>query len=92
MRVAIIGVGCTEFGELWDKSFRSIFLEAGIEALNDCGVEGKEIGAIFVGNMSGGKFIEQEHIAALIADHAGLAEFGVPAVRVENADASGGSA
>lgn len=92
MRVAVVGVGCTEFGELWDKSFRSIFLEAGIEALNDCGIEGKEIGAIYVGNMSGGKFIDQEHIAALIADHAGLAEFGIPAVRVENADASGGSA
>ncbi|MEM2727352.1 MAG: thiolase domain-containing protein [Archaeoglobaceae archaeon] len=92
MKVAVIGVGCTEFGELWDKSFRSIFLEAGIEALNDCGLEGKEIGAIYVGNMSGGKFIDQEHIAALIADHAGLAEFGIPAVRVENADASGGSA
>ncbi|MDI9611127.1 MAG: thiolase domain-containing protein [Archaeoglobales archaeon] len=92
MKVAVIGVGCTEFGELWDKSFRSIFLEAGIEALNDCGIEGKEIGAIYVGNMSGGKFIDQEHIAALIADHAGLAEFGIPAVRVENADASGGSA
>jgi len=92
MRVAIVGVGCTEFGELWEKSFRSIFLEAGIEALEDCGIEGKEIGAIYVGNMSGGKFIEQEHIAALIADHAGLAEFGIPAIRVENADASGGSA
>ncbi|MEM0215071.1 MAG: thiolase domain-containing protein [Archaeoglobaceae archaeon] len=92
MKVAVVGVGCTEFGELWDKSFRSIFLEAGIEALNDCGIEGKEIGAIYVGNMSGGKFIDQEHIAALIADHAGLAEFGIPAVRVENADASGGSA
>lgn len=92
MRVAVIGVGCTEFGELWEKSFRSIFLEAGIEALMDCGIEGKEIGAIYVGNMSGGKFIDQEHIAALIADHAGLAEFGIPALRVENADASGGSA
>lgn len=92
MKVAIIGVGSSEFGELWEKSFRSIFLTAGIEALEDAGIEGKEVEAIYVGNMSGGKFIDQEHIAALIADHAGLAEFGIPAVRVENADASGGSA
>ncbi|MEM0202799.1 MAG: thiolase domain-containing protein [Archaeoglobaceae archaeon] len=92
MRVAIIGVGSTEFGELWEKSFRSIFLSAGLSALEDAGIGGKEIEAIYVGNMSGGKFIDQEHIAALIADHSGLAEFGIPAVRVENADASGGSA
>ncbi|MEM3698535.1 MAG: thiolase domain-containing protein [Archaeoglobaceae archaeon] len=92
MKVAIIGVGSTEFGELWEKSFRSIFLSAGLSALEDAGIGGKEIEAIYVGNMSGGKFIDQEHIAALIADHSGLAEFGIPAVRVENADASGGSA
>lgn len=91
-RVAIIGVGSTEFGELWEKSFRSIFVSAGLSALEDAGIGGKEIEAIYVGNMSGGKFIDQEHIAALIADHSGLAEFGIPAVRVENADASGGSA
>uniref|UniRef100_A0A7J2TH42 Thiolase domain-containing protein n=1 Tax=Archaeoglobus fulgidus TaxID=2234 RepID=A0A7J2TH42_ARCFL len=92
MRVAIIGVGTTEFGELWEKSFRSLFLSAGLSALEDAGIGGKEIEAIYIGNMSAGKFIDQEHIAALIADHAGLAEFGIPAVRVENADASGGSA
>lgn len=92
MRVAIIGVGTTEFGELWDKSFRSIFFSAGLSAIEDAEIGGKEIEAIYVGNMSGGKFIDQEHIAALIADHSGLAEFGIPAVRVENADASGGSA
>jgi acetyl-CoA C-acetyltransferase len=92
MKVAIIGVGTTEFGELWDKSFRSLFLSAGLSALEDAGISGKEIEAIYIGNMSAGKFVDQEHIAALIADHAGLAEFGIPAIRVENADASGGSA
>jgi len=33
--VAIIGVGCTEFGELWDRSFRDIFVEAGVSAIQD---------------------------------------------------------
>jgi len=91
-RVAVVGVGQSRFGELWDKGFRDIVLEAGKEALEDADLEGKEIEAIFVGNMSGGRYLGQEHIAALIADYAGLAEFGIPATRVEGADASGGLA
>jgi len=91
-RVAVVGVGLSKFGELWDKGFRDIMLEAGAEALADADLEGKEVEAIFVGNMSGGRYIGQEHIAALIADYAGLAEFGIPATRVEAADASGGLA
>ncbi len=88
-RVAIIGIGCSRFGELWNMSFRDIVMEAGIEALEDANLEGKEIEALYIGNMSGGKYIGQEHIAALIADYAGLAEFHIPATRVEAADASG---
>lgn len=91
-RVAVVGVGCSKFGEQWDRGFRDIVLEAGIEALEDADLEGKEIEALFVGNMSGGRYIGQEHIAALIADYAGLAELNVPATRVEAADASGGLA
>lgn len=91
-RVAVVGVGLSKFGELWDKGFRDIVLEAGAEALADADLEGREIEAIFVGNMSGGRYLGQEHIAALIADYAGLAEFGIPATRVEAADASGGLA
>ncbi|MET1124782.1 MAG: thiolase domain-containing protein [Archaeoglobaceae archaeon] len=92
MRVAIIGVGCSKFGEHWDKGFREIYLEAGIRAIEDAGIEGKDIDALYVGNMSAGMFLNQEHVAALIADYAGLAELGIPAVRVEAADASGGLA
>lgn len=91
-RVAVVGVGCTKFGELWDKSFRDLFIEAGIEALEDADLEGKEIEALYVGNMSAGRYIGQEHISALIADYSGLAEFNIPATRVEAADASGGLA
>lgn len=91
-RVAIIGVGQSKFGELWDLSFRDIFLSAGVEALEDAGLEGKEIDAIYVGNMSSGRYLAQEHIAALIADYAGLSELNIPSTRVEAADASGGLA
>ncbi len=90
--VAIIGVGCTEFGELWDKSFRELFVEAGVSAIEDANVQGGKIDALYVGNMSGGRFIEQEHLGALIADYSGLASLHVPSTRVEAACASGGLA
>ncbi len=90
--VAIIGVGCTKFGELWSYSFRDIFMEAGVSALEDAGLEGKDIDALYIGNMSGGRFIEQEHLGSLIADYSGLASLHVPSTRVEAACASGGLA
>jgi acetyl-CoA C-acetyltransferase len=90
MKVAIIGVGLTKFGELWDTSFSQLFVEAGANAIRDAGVDGKDIEAIFIGNMSGGRFIDQEHISCLIADHAGLTP--IPSTRIEAACASGGQA
>ena len=91
-KVAIIGVGCTPFGEFWDRSFRDIFVEAGIEAIEDANVQGSEIDEIVGGNMSAGRFVGQEHVSALIADYAGLAKLHIPSTRVEAACASGGLA
>ncbi|KXA89502.1 acetyl-CoA acetyltransferase [candidate division MSBL1 archaeon SCGC-AAA259A05] len=88
--VAIVGIGITKFGELWDTSFRDLFVDAGGGALKDAGMDGSEIDAMYVGNMSAGQFIQQEHVASLIADHAGLVP--VPCTRVEAACASGGLA
>ena len=91
--VAIIGVKNTKFGELWERSLRDIVVEAGIGAIQDAGVSGKDIDALYIGNMSGGRFVEQEHIGALIADYSGLSRnLHVPATRVEAACASGGLA
>jgi len=87
--VAIIGIGDTVFGELWDSSLRKIGIEAGIAAINDAGISGDDVDALYVGNMSAGKFIEQEHLAALIADYAGLTKNHIPATRVEAGGASG---
>jgi acetyl-CoA C-acetyltransferase len=47
---------------------------------------------MYVGNMSAGRFIEQEHIGALIADYSGMATRHIPSTRVEAACASGGLA
>lgn len=88
--VAIIGIGETKIGELWDKSLRELGLEAGIKALNDSGVTGEEIDRMYIGNMSAGKLINQEHVAPMIADYAGLDH--VPSIRIESGGASGGMA
>ena len=90
--VAVIGIGCTTFGEKWEASFRDLFVEAGSLALADAELSGEHIDAMYVGNMSAGRFIEQEHIGALIADYAGLSTRHIPSTRVEAACASGGLA
>lgn len=88
--VAIIGVSQTKFGELWDKSFRDMVVEAGMGAVRDANIEGKDLEAMYIGNMSAGLFVQQEHISSLIVDHSGLAP--IPSARVEAACASGGLA
>nr|WP_319372723.1 thiolase domain-containing protein [uncultured Methanobacterium sp.] len=88
--VAIIGVSQTKFGELWEVSFRDLITEAGMKAVADADIEGQDLEAMYVGNMTAGLFIQQEHIASLIADHSGLTP--IPCTRVEAACASGGLA
>ncbi|MCL1984322.1 MAG: thiolase domain-containing protein [Methanomassiliicoccaceae archaeon] len=90
--VAIIGVGVTKFGELWDASFRDLGIEAGLKAMNDANLTGSEVDGMYIGNMSSGRFIDQHHIGALIADYSGMASRNVPATRIEAAGASGGMA
>ena len=88
--VAIIGVGLTQFGELWDRSFRSLITEAGTKAIADAGIKPEKIDGLFGGNMSGGLFIKQEHLGSLAMDQAGLTP--MPAMRIESACNSGGQA
>ncbi len=90
--VAIVGVGATQFGELWNNSFRSLGIEAGSRAIEDANLSGDEIDALYIGNMSAGRFISQQHIDALIADYSGMATNHIPATRVEAGGASGGVA
>lgn len=86
--VAVIGVGMTNFGEIWDMSLRDLFVEAGLGALESAGAD--TLDSIYIGSMSSGLFVGQEHIGPLLADHLGMR--GVPATRVESACASGGLA
>lgn len=86
-KVAIVGIGQTKFGECWDKSLRDLSVEAGGRALEDARLDGSSIQAMFIGNMSGGRFIAQEHISALAADQSGLNP--IASTRCEAACASG---
>ena len=86
--VAIVAAGMTPFGELWDRSLRQLFADAALEVIEKAGVD--HLDAIYVGNMSGGCFVGQEHLGPLMADQIGMA--GVPSTRVESACASGGIA
>ena len=65
--VAIIGVGMTKWGELWEKSLRNIFVETALLAFDDAGVD--QIDSMYVGSMSSGILVGQEHIASLLADY-----------------------
>ena len=86
--VAVVGVGMNRWGELWDKSLRTIWTEAALDAVADAGV--KQVDAMYVGCMSGGLFTGQEHLGALLADQLGMGP--IPGTRVESACASGGLA
>ncbi len=85
--VSVIGVGMAKFGERWDASFRQLVTEAGLMALQDSKVDGKDIQAVFGGCMASGRFLGQEHIGALIVDQLGLNP--IASTRLEAACASG---
>ncbi|MFN3306109.1 MAG: thiolase domain-containing protein [Candidatus Kapaibacteriota bacterium] len=86
--VAIIGVGMTKFGELWEQNIRDMFAEAALKAIENAKVE--KIDALYVGSMSSGLYAYQEHLGSLMADYIG--QIGVPAARIESACSSGGQA
>jgi acetyl-CoA C-acetyltransferase len=48
-KVAILGMGCTRFGERWESSAYNLMVEAFVECLADAGIEKKEIEAAYLG-------------------------------------------
>jgi acetyl-CoA C-acetyltransferase len=87
-QVCVAGVGITKFGEIWRKSLRQLYSEAALEAIKNAGVD--HIDSLYVGCMSSGLFVQQEHLGPLMADYIGMP--GIPAARIESACASGGMA
>jgi len=79
-KVAIIGMGCTRFGERWDASNDDLMVEACYEAFEDAGIESKDIQAAWLGVQMGST--GQPLAGAIKTEY-------VPITRVENACASG---
>ncbi len=84
-KVAIIGMGCTRFGERWDVGADGLMVEAFAEALADAGIERSRIEAAWVGNA-----LDDINVgnSALPAAHA-LRLQRIPVTRVENMCATG---
>lgn len=83
-KVAVIGMGCTQFAEHWGKSVDDLLVEAAYEAFNDAGIEPSDIEAAWLGTM--------------ISGYAGFTLSGplktqyIPVTRVENMCATGSEA
>ena len=50
-RVAIVGMGCTQFGEHWDKSVDDMLVDAAGAACQSAGVSQETIDAYWLGTM-----------------------------------------
>jgi len=53
-KVAIVGMGCTKFGELWDKSAEDLMVDACHEAFEDAGLGPKDIQAAWFASLVSG--------------------------------------
>ena len=76
-KVAVIGMGCTKFGERWDSDAQDLMVEAAYEAYEDAGIGPNDIQAAWFGTATTG-FTGQPAAAALKLDY-------IPITRVENA-------
>jgi len=86
--VSIVGIGQVEVSKVSPLSLRNLGAEAVRLAMTDAGVE--RVDALFAGNMLSDELQGQKHVAALIADQAGL--YGVEALEVKAATATGAAA
>lgn len=50
-KVAIVGMGCTKFGELWDKGPEDLMVDSCYEAFEDAGVGPEDIQAAWFGSL-----------------------------------------
>jgi len=85
-RVAIIGMGCTKFGELWDKSRVDLIVDAAKDCYKDAGMEQKDIQAAWVSTYYDTSGITGQALAAPLRLPY------LPITRVENACASASDA
>lgn len=78
-KVAVIGAGCTKFGERWDCGVEDLLVESCSEAFQDAGVDPKDIQAAWLGTQNGST--GQALAEAIKLEY-------IPITRVENACAT----
>ncbi|NMF87109.1 acetyl-CoA acetyltransferase [Aromatoleum petrolei] len=84
-RVAIVGMGCSRFGERWSDNAEDLMLEALSEALTDAGIERNKIEAAWLGVC-----LEENNVGKTAGPLAqGLRLPYIAVTRVENACATG---
>lgn len=83
-RVAIVGMGCTAFGEHWDKGPEDLLIEAAQETYRSAGVDPAQVDAYWLGTMASG-------ISGLMLSEALKIPY-KPVTRVENMCATGSEA
>jgi acetyl-CoA C-acetyltransferase len=83
-RVAIVGMGCTKFGERWDASANDLIVEAAYEAFEDAGVGPEDIEAAWVGTTNSGS-------TGMVLSEPLRLQY-IPITRVENACATASDA
>ena len=84
-KVAIIGMGCSRFGERWDCGTPELQAEAFEEALKDAGIERKQIDAVWTGSGLDAVNTGNSAIPTAMA----LRLDGIPVSRMENMCATG---
>src|SRR3954464_10678761 len=84
-RVAIIGMGCTPFGEHWDKSTDDLLIDSTSEAFGSVGLTKDDVDAYWLGTMGSGQGSGLTLSRPLKLDYK-------PVTRVENYCATGSEA
>ncbi|MBE0481727.1 MAG: acetyl-CoA acetyltransferase, partial [Dehalococcoidia bacterium] len=84
-KVAIIGMGCTKFGERWDSSIYDLIIEAAYEAYEDAGIGPEDVEAAW---------FSTDHSKEVLSPGGNMLSSplklrNIPVTRVENACASG---
>ena len=87
-RVAVVGIGHSRFGKRTDVNLGELAFESIKQAVDDAGVDKKDIGTVIVG--SAGGWYEESLPAVVVNEYAGLS--GAGTMRVEAACASGSAA
>ena len=89
-KVAVIGVGSSEFGNRSDVNIAELAFEAAKPSLEDAGVEAQDIEFVALGSVGAGAWYEELLPAVVASEYCGMTHAGL--VRCEAACASGSAA